>query len=147
MRFLALTLASFAVMEGVAYIAHRHLFHGVFWRIHRSHHRPRTGAFELNDLFAVLFAPIAIVLMGGWLAPDWRWLTFPIGTGMTCYGLMYFLVHDVYTHRRCFNFRFKWKWLESLRAAHRHHHSCALKKGQEPFGFLFYKTTKFEKIR
>ncbi len=39
-------------MEGFAYAAHRWVMHGPGWFLHASHHRARTGTFELNDLYA-----------------------------------------------------------------------------------------------
>ena len=53
-------------MEGVAYVAHRWVMHGFGWFLHESHHRPRTGNWELNDLYAVIFAlPSITMLLGG----------------------------------------------------------------------------------
>lgn len=137
-----ITLATFLVMECVAYVAHRYVMHGFLWGLHKSHHLPRERKWEWNDLFAIFFAPIAIVLMGGWLAPEWRWLTFPIGTGMTLYGAVYFFIHDVYTHRRFFGLNWKNRWLMKLRSAHRHHHADVSKLGQEPFGFVWFMSFK-----
>ena len=56
---LALFLATVIAMEGVAYAAHRWVMHGPGWILHESHHRARTGRFELNDLYAVIFAWLA----------------------------------------------------------------------------------------
>ena len=53
---LALFVATVAGMEVFAYVAHRWVMHGPGWFLHRSHHRPRTGAWELNDLYAAIFA-------------------------------------------------------------------------------------------
>ena len=133
-----IVVAVFFLMEIVAYLAHRYVFHGFLWSLHRSHHEPQRGSFELNDLFALFFAPIAVVFMGGWLAPDWVWFTFPVGTGMTLYGLMYLFVHDIYTHRRMLALRVETPWILALRAAHRHHHSNVSHAGHEPYGFLFF---------
>lgn len=140
MQFFLIFLISFAVMEAVAYFAHRYLFHGILWFLHRSHHSPRKGAFELNDVFGLFFAPIAMTLMGGWLAPEWVKITFPIGLGMTAYGGVYLFLHDIYTHRRIVSMSSKNKWLGEMRAAHRHHHSNSSKSGQEPFGFVHFRT-------
>jgi beta-carotene 3-hydroxylase len=53
--FIALLLASFAGMEAVAYYTHKYVMHGFLWSLHESHHRPREGLFEKNDLFAFYF--------------------------------------------------------------------------------------------
>lgn len=42
---------------------HKTLWHAPMWQIHKSHHRPREGAFELNDVFAVMNSFPAIVLI------------------------------------------------------------------------------------
>ena len=53
-------------MEGVAYVAHRWVMHGFGWFLHKSHHRPRTGNWELNDFYALIFAiPSFVLLLGG----------------------------------------------------------------------------------
>lgn len=44
-----LFLGTIALMEGVAYAAHRWVMHGPGWFLHKSHHEPSTGMFELND--------------------------------------------------------------------------------------------------
>ena len=53
--------AAFAFMEGFAWFTHKYVMHGFMWVWHRSHHEPRHGVFELNDLFAAVFATPAIV--------------------------------------------------------------------------------------
>ena len=140
--FAAITSLTFFAMEIVAYFAHRYLFHGILWFLHRSHHEPRRGVWEWNDLFAPFFACLSIVGMGGWLAPQLLWLTFPIGTGMTIYGAVYFFIHDMFTHRRFGILNFKSRWLLQLRSAHRHHHANVSHAGQEPFGFVWYGDVK-----
>ena len=61
-----LFLGTVAAMEGVAYVAHRWVMHGFGWFLHKSHHRPRIGLWELNDLYAAIFAvPSFVLLLGG----------------------------------------------------------------------------------
>lgn len=140
--FIALATLTFFVMEAAAYLAHRYLFHGVLWFIHRTHHQPRKTWWEWNDVFSLLFGPIAFGLMAGWFAPDWKSFTLPIGVGMTLYGIVYFFIHDMYTHRRFWMVRFENKWLVDMRSAHRHHHSSVTKDGQEPFGFVYFQNQR-----
>ena len=53
-------------MEGFAYAAHRWVMHGPGWFLHESHHRARHGNWELNDLYAAIFAvPSFVMLLGG----------------------------------------------------------------------------------
>ena len=134
--FVVITVTSFLAMEIIAYFAHRYLFHGVLWFLHKTHHAPRPGTWEWNDIFAPFFASIAIVDMGGWLAPQLLWLTFPLGLGMTFYGAVYFFIHDMFTHRRFGILNFSSAWLKRLRSAHRHHHANSSHSGQEPYGFV-----------
>lgn len=142
MMFFSLMIGTFVVMEAVAYFAHKYLFHGCLWFLHRSHHEPRRGTFEWNDVFGPFFAVIAIILIGGYAAPDLLRITRPIGAGMTLYGAVYFFIHDMYTHRRMWRFDIPLKWFASMRAAHRHHHSSVHKEGQEPFGFIYFANYK-----
>ena len=89
---LTLFLGALAGMEGVAWWTHRYLMHGSLWMLHRSHHEPRTGVFELNDLFAVFFSLPSMVLIyiGTWI---WGPALY-LGLGMTAYGAIYALFHD-----------------------------------------------------
>ena len=78
---LLLYLGAVLFMEGFAWVMHRYVMHGFLWVWHRSHHEPRTGLFELNDLFAVVFAAPAIIAI--WLGVrgvDWL---LPVGLGIT----------------------------------------------------------------
>jgi hypothetical protein len=50
-------------MEFWARWAHRALWHASLWNMHESHHKPREGPFELNDIFAIINAVPAITLM------------------------------------------------------------------------------------
>src|ERR1700750_706625 len=79
-------------MEAFSWFIHKYLFHGPLWFIHKSHHQQRHGWLELNDIFSILFASIALWLMWlGHLSLDYR---FCIGTGISTYGMIYFIFHD-----------------------------------------------------
>ena len=139
--FLLLTLAAFAAMEVASYVLHRFLFHGLLWRIHQSHHRAgghEHGPFELNDLFSVGFAALSMGLM--WLGRDAPLASsaFPLGLGIAVYGVLYFVLHDLYTHRRFVPFKTKNPAAQAVKRAHGRHHQSLTKDGQEPYGlFLF----------
>jgi len=60
---LLVLLLTVVFMEGFAYVAHRWLMHGPGWFLHKSHHEPRHGTFELNDLYAAIFAIPASALV------------------------------------------------------------------------------------
>jgi beta-carotene 3-hydroxylase len=133
--YIAILLGSFAMMEGVAWFTHKYVMHGFLWRLHKDHHRHGKGFFEWNDLFAVFFASIAIVLIvTGLPQADWR---FWMGAGITLYGVAYFLAHDIIVHQRVKVLR-NWKhpYVLALRRAHKVHHKTLGKHGAESFGFL-----------
>ncbi len=44
-------LATLAGMEVFAWWAHKYVMHGWGWGWHKSHHEPRSGWFEKNDLY------------------------------------------------------------------------------------------------
>ena len=87
---LAVTLVTVLGMELFAWAAHRWVMHGWGWGWHRSHHEPRTGWFEKNDLYAIVFAGVAIALIA--LGTSGVWPLQWIGAGMTLYGALYFVV-------------------------------------------------------
>ncbi|XP_022733041.1 beta-carotene 3-hydroxylase 1, chloroplastic-like isoform X2 [Durio zibethinus] len=59
----ALSVGAAVGTEYWARWAHRALWHASLWHMHESHHRPRDGAFELNDVFAIINAAPAIALL------------------------------------------------------------------------------------
>lgn len=98
----SLALGAAVGMEFWARWAHRALWHASLWNMHESHHRPREGPFELNDVFAIINAVPAIALMAfGFLhkglVPG---LCFGAGLGITVFGMAYMFVHDGLVHRR-----------------------------------------------
>lgn len=138
--YLAVTLLTIATMEFVAWAAHKYLMHGPLWVWHEDHHRPqhdRDGFFEKNDLFFLVFAlPSAASYIIGLNVEGWFWLTF-VGVGISIYGLIYFLIHDVYIHRRFGWFRqLDSPYSRAILRAHGHHHAVTQKHGAESFGLL-----------
>jgi beta-carotene 3-hydroxylase len=133
-RFCAIVLVSFAAMELFSYLVHRFVYHGVFWFVHRSHHTPRTGLFEWNDVFPLLFSAVTIVMMMVALAsPDGGDL-LALSVGITAYGMVYLVIHDLYVHRRMKSLQFRSPYLLRVKKAHMVHHAT----GGEPFGLLFF---------
>ena len=132
---IVLFLAAFAFMEGFAWFTHKYVMHGFMWVWHKSHHEPRLGAFELNDLFAVVFAAPAIVAI--YFGVHGYPPLLPIGLGITAYGAMYFMFHDGLVHRRYRTpLNGKSKFWKQLIQAHRIHHAVSTKEGAVSFGFL-----------
>ena len=135
---LFLFLATIAAMEGVAYAAHRWVMHGPGWFLHASHHRPRTGMWEANDLYAVIFAiPSIALLYAGVQLGLWPGFTW-IGAGIAAYGAIYFGFHDVIVHKRI-GHRYvpRSTYMKRIVQAHRLHHAVETKQGTVSFGFLW----------
>ncbi|MEZ5428733.1 MAG: hypothetical protein R2747_20980 [Pyrinomonadaceae bacterium] len=143
--FIFWIFAGFAGVEIFSYAAHRWLFHGPLWRIHRSHHVARRGLFEANDLFTLLFSAVTISLLVFAESPLTNSVSFPLGLGIALYGLLYFIAHDLFTHRRFLAFRSKNGILLTVRAAHQRHHQTAAKRGIEPFGLFLFNFGKFRR--
>ncbi|XP_057951249.1 beta-carotene hydroxylase 2, chloroplastic-like isoform X2 [Malania oleifera] len=98
----ALSVGAAVGMEFWARWAHRALWHASLWHMHESHHKPREGPFELNDVFAIINAVPAIALLSyGFfhkgLLPG---LCFGAGLGITVFGMAYMFVHDGLVHKR-----------------------------------------------
>jgi beta-carotene 3-hydroxylase len=127
-------------MEFVAWFAHKYIMHGFGWNWHEDHHKPhfeKHGFWEKNDLFFLVFAiPSMFCYMFGSFVESLSLLLF-VGIGISIYGLIYFLIHDVYIHRR-----FSWfkqldsKYSRAILRAHGAHHSKTGKEDGESFGLL-----------
>ncbi|XP_031477826.1 beta-carotene hydroxylase 2, chloroplastic-like [Nymphaea colorata] len=98
----ALSVGAAVGMEFWARWAHRALWHASMWAMHESHHRPREGPFELNDVFAIINAVPAIALLhfGFFHRGLFPGLCFGAGLGITVYGMAYMFVHDGLVHKR-----------------------------------------------
>ena len=135
-------------MEFVAWFAHKYIMHGVLWSWHEDHHQPhlKKGFFEKNDRFFLVFAlPSAFCYMAGSFFQGWELLLY-IGIGISIYGLIYFLIHDVYIHQR-----FSWfkqldnKYSKAILRAHGAHHAVQTKEDCESFGLLVVNSKFFKK--
>jgi beta-carotene 3-hydroxylase len=131
-----IVLATVAATELAAAAIHRHVMHGFGWDWHRSHHAPRTGRWERNDLYALAFAAIDVglfVASGGPSEPTW-W----VAVGIAAYGVLYAYVHDGLVHRRFPAGRAPARgWGARLVRAHRLHHATRARDGAVSFGFLW----------
>ncbi len=135
---------SFAGMEALGWFLHKYVMHGPLWIIHKTHHQHRHGFLELNDIFSVFFGLIAIVLMAtGGKTFDYR---FWIGTGISLFGLVYFIIHDVIIHNRVKIPGLKNSaYFKRLTRAHKIHHKQIDKSKGKAFGLLWVKKEVFEK--
>jgi len=124
-------------MEGVAWFLHKYVMHGLGWYLHEDHHRYTRGRFEKNDIFGLFFSLLSFVLIltgffGGF---DIR---LPIGIGVACYGIGYFLVHDIFFHRRIkIKYRPKSSYMKRVLNAHAIHHQKSKPHEGICFGFLY----------
>ena len=133
---IGIMLLTFVVMEGVAWVMHKYVLHGFLWFLHTSHHTRHTHAFELNDLFFANYGMLAMLFFLFGNGPiDYR---FWVGAGITLYGAAYFLIHDVFIHRRIRIFGSTSNvYLKALNMAHKMHHKTRGKHGSESFGMLW----------
>src|SRR5690606_34009679 len=119
-----LFLLTILAMEGVAYAAHRWIMHGPGWVLHKSHHRERTGPFEANDLYALIFAIPSIVLLYGGVNLAWGHGALWVGVGIAAYGANHFGFHDVIVHRRIgHRYLPRSAYMKRIGQAHRLHHA------------------------
>jgi beta-carotene 3-hydroxylase len=135
---IALVIGTFLFMEGVAWFTHKYVMHGFLWSWHHDHHNHHKGFFEVNDLFAVVFALTAIgLIFTGVNWPELEFLAW-IGAGVTLYGFFYFMFHDIIVHRRVkMKVDTSGRYMQRIMRAHYIHHKVHTKEGAEAFGFLY----------
>lgn len=136
---LALALAALLGMEGVATLTHRYVMHGWMWRWHASHHAPRRGLFEVNDLFAIVFAAVSVGLI--YWGAETRSAPYWLGWGMVGYGAIYALFHDGLVHGRIPlpPALKRVPYLRHLVRAHYLHHATHRQHGAVSYGFMYAK--------
>lgn len=132
-------LVTAVLMEGVAWAMHKYIMHGVFWNLHEDHHvRDNHDSFlERNDSFFVFFAIISITAFALWSIFGWQ-ISLGIGIGVFIYGVVYFIIHDLFIHQRIKIWRkTKNPYLLGIRRAHKIHHKHLGKHDGECFGMLW----------
>jgi beta-carotene 3-hydroxylase len=141
-------LATFMVMECVAWLTHKYIMHGIFWFLHKDHHqKEHSSFFERNDFFFLIFAVPGIICLALGVHLDFN-LLFWIGLGITIYGGAYFFVHDIFIHQRFKLLRnTNNAYFKAVRRAHKMHHKHTQKEDGECFGMLwiplkYFKTSK-----
>ena len=139
----AFLILGFAAMEIAGWAIHKYLMHGPLWAIHKTHHQPSKSFFELNDLFSVIFGSVAVILIV--LGVDGFDYRFWLGVGISLYGWLYFILHDVWVHRRL-----KWfgkprnTFVKGIFKAHQAHHRTNQRDDAESFGLFFVPKKFFE---
>ncbi|NOT36516.1 MAG: fatty acid hydroxylase [Saprospiraceae bacterium] len=143
-----IVMAAFFGMEFVAWFTHKYVMHGLLWSWHEDHHKPQLkhGFFEKNDRFFLVFAiPSFICYLLGSLVDGYQFFLF-IGIGISLYGIAYFLVHDVYIHKRFSWFKqLEGKYSRAILKAHGAHHAKQTKEDCESFGMLIINPKYFRK--
>lgn len=137
LQTLFIVVVTFWAMEWVAWASHKYLMHGFLWVLHRDHHRGPRGRLQRNDAFFVIFAiPSWLCIMLGMMHASA--ISVSIGAGIALYGFAYFLVHEVFIHRRLKFWRDTKNvyWL-AVRKAHMQHHRHVEREDGECFGMLW----------
>ena len=135
LEIIAIVLGAVIGMELFAWFAHKYIMHGWGWGWHRDHHEPHDNTFEKNDLYAVTFGTIVFAMFAiGYVVSDLLWW---VAFGITCYGVIYTLVHDGLVHQRYFRWVPKKGYAKRLVQAHKLHHATIGKEGGVSFGFVF----------
>jgi len=144
--WILLFLATFCIMEFMAWFTHKYVMHGFLWSLHRDHHKKDHDSwFERNDAFFTFYAIVSMVCfyLG---AETGFWYGWPLGFGILAYGIAYFLVHDIFIHQRFKLFRNANNWYaRGVRRAHKMHHKHLGKKDGECFGMLVVPFKYFRK--
>ena len=126
-------VVALVMMEPITAATHRWIMHGIGKFLHRSHHRLRETRWEANDWYPVMFAATVNLALFAGFNINGLGLLIPAAVGVTLYGAMYALVHDVYIHQRL-------SWFgdrrigafDRLAEAHRIHHLY----NAAPYGML-----------
>lgn len=141
----AIIFFTFFLMEGATWLIHKYVMHGFLWVLHRDHHdHSNEGELERNDIFFIIFALPAILLMFFGAKAGYNYLFF-LGLGITMYGMAYFFVHDIFIHQRVSFLRdTKNPYLLAIRRAHKQHHKHLGKEEGECFGFLWVPVKYFK---
>lgn len=144
--WIAVFVATFLMMEGMAWFTHKYVMHGFLWKLHKDHHKKdHKHWWERNDLFFVFYAVISIGFFLLWRY-EGVWIALPIGLGILAYGIAYFTVHDIFIHQRFKIFRnANNRYAKGVRRAHKMHHKHLGKDEGECFGMLWVPFKYFKK--
>jgi beta-carotene 3-hydroxylase len=135
--YLCFMILTFFFMKAVAWFLHKYVMHGYGWFLHEDHHRYTGKRFEKNDVFGVFFVELSFILIffgffGGF------YIRLFLGIGVALYGMGYFLVHDIFFHRRKkIKYRPKSKYIQRVLHAHSIHHPKSKAYEGICFGFLY----------
>ena len=159
---LFMVMITLIVMEFAVGQFHQHFMHGIGWKWHESHHLSHEPirylqssqiysinsshnqsqffsqikpSFEKNDLYTLVFTGATLILFLVVTQYSTLWW---IGVGISLYGFLYALMHDVIVHHRL---AMRWQprnaYLSRLIKAHHLHHAVRSQKYGVSFGFLY----------
>lgn len=140
-------IVTFLGMEGIAWLSHKYIMHGIGWYLHKDHHVPHQKKTEKNDLFFMIFAiPSWLSIMFGLIYKND--ILVAIGFGILAYGLTYVFIHDVFIHQRikCLQ-KTENRYFKAIRFAHKIHHKNMGKENGECFGMLFVPIKYYKKMK
>ena len=133
-------------MELFSWFMHKYLFHGPLWFIHRTHHKPQgKSVLEWNDLFSLGFGGLSVYLI--YDGHSTLSYTFWIGVGISVYGIIYFILHDWFTHGRFRSYKPENRYVKAIIRAHKIHHKSIHKHPSTEFGLLLVSKKYFRKVR
>lgn len=143
--WILILILTFLFMEFVAWFSHKFIMHGFLWSWHKDHHKKDHDSwFEKNDLFFLVYAIPSVFFVVLWGEYSF-WAGLPIAIGIFCYGLTYFIVHDIFIHRRFKIFRnIDNRYAKGIRRAHKIHHKNINKEGGVCFGMLYVPKKYFQ---
>ncbi len=143
--WILILILTFLFMEFVAWFSHKFIMHGFLWSWHKDHHKKDHDSwFEKNDLFFLVYAIPSVFFVVLWGEYSF-WAGLPIAIGIFCYGLTYFIVHDIFIHRRFKIFRnIDNSYAKGIRRAHKIHHKNINKEGGVCFGMLYVPKKYFQ---
>jgi len=141
-------VSAFIFMEFVAWSNHKYIMHGFLWSLHKDHHvnviKKQKGFFEKNDLFFLIYAIPAIILILTGIINNNAWF-ISAGAGITLYGFTYFILHDVVYHKRLPLFgNVKNRYIKAVIRAHDAHHRPSGKDDFNNFGLLVFSGRYFK---
>ncbi len=147
MKYVLFSLLVFCIMEGITWLTHRYIMHGLLWYLHKDHHQKGNGFFEKNDAFFIIFAiPSWLCIMLGSMNQNY-WVV-STGAGIALYGFAYFVVHEIIIHQRFKLFtRSNNRYIKAIRWAHKMHHKHVNKQEGESFGMLIVAKQYWDKIK
>lgn len=89
--YILITIVVTITMEGVTWLTHKYIMHGLGWYLHEDHHQPGyPHIFEKNDAFFVVFAIPSILLFWFGTIGGINWMFFRRIRNFNLWNLLFF---------------------------------------------------------